>query len=63
MKKSLLFRLTAIMVFAIISLVLKSETYSISRLKCSAKNNVQSELLKVQNKLPFPPEQGFIIKI
>jgi hypothetical protein len=63
MKKNLLCRLLAIMIFATASLVLKSETCHTSKLNSSAKKTIQSETANEQNKFLFPSEEGFLIKI
>lgn len=64
MKKTLLFRLFAIALFGLVLIVLKSDACCNGKFNCNTKKNVQSETLKQPNQFPpFPPEEGFLIKI
>jgi len=64
MKKILLPRLLVIMLFSMISLIIKSETNCNLKFNCSVKKNIESEMFNQQNEFPlFPSEEGFLIKI
>lgn len=66
MKQNILFRLFAIVLFGLASLVIKSESSCKINLNCKAKKTAQSSILMLDQKLQipiFPLDEGFLMKI